>query len=443
VNISYYGDLKILRDYIKYETIDLVLDPPLEATMSQIRFSTILFAVFISFIVIVQTASGQQKVIKDPGEYNAYIAALNTTDPTQKAAAMETFVNQYPNSIVKVDAMEQTMGAYQHAGNSAKVEQTADRILQFDPDDLHALAISIILKRVQAKDEKDAAAIGVLAERGLKVLPNSPKPDGASDADFKKLSDELADIFNGGAGYALLQAKDYAHARPFYLKAIQIDPTNLQDIYQLSIADLEMAPLDIDGLWYIAKAINMAQAAGNQQGAQSMRAYGKAKYHRYHGSDDGWDGIMTSAANQSSPPSGFAASIRPAPTPAELAVQAVAENDPATLSFSDYEFVLSYRDASPGNKLAAERVWQAIQAKQKNGVAKLQIAVKVISSTKTTIQAAITEDDQASNTADVEITMETPLALPPAPGSQINIIGVLTDYTPRPFMFRMKHGALH
>ena len=42
-----------------------------------------------------------QKVIKDPAEYNAYIAALNTTDPAAKGAAMEAFVAQYPNSIVK------------------------------------------------------------------------------------------------------------------------------------------------------------------------------------------------------------------------------------------------------------------------------------------------------------------------------------------------------
>src|SRR5579884_4037750 len=59
-----------------------------------------------------------QKVIKDPAEYNAYMAALNTTDPAAKGAAMEAFVAQYPNSIVKVDALQQAMGAYQQAQRS-------------------------------------------------------------------------------------------------------------------------------------------------------------------------------------------------------------------------------------------------------------------------------------------------------------------------------------
>src|SRR5260370_42701804 len=58
-----------------------------------------------------------QKIIKDPAEYNAYITALNTTDPAARAAAMEVVVKQYPGSIVKVDPLEQPMAAYQQPGN--------------------------------------------------------------------------------------------------------------------------------------------------------------------------------------------------------------------------------------------------------------------------------------------------------------------------------------
>ena len=88
-----------------------------------------------------------QKVIKDPAEYNAYITALNTTDPAAKAQAMEAFVAQYPNSIVKIEALEQAMGAYQQKAQDLmqkdpsskdaalyqqKVEQIARQILQVE-----------------------------------------------------------------------------------------------------------------------------------------------------------------------------------------------------------------------------------------------------------------------------------------------------------------------
>ena len=64
------------------------------------------------------------------------------------------------------------------------------------------------------------------------------------------------------------------------------------------------------------------------------------------------------------------------PSPAEFAVSAVKDNDPADLSFSGYEFILSCRDASAASKEAADKVWAAIQAKQKNGAAKPKIAMK-------------------------------------------------------------------
>src|SRR5258708_1405967 len=73
-----------------------------------------------------------QKVIKDPAEYNAYITALNEQDAVKKAALMEAFVQQYPQSIVKVEALEQAMAAYQSAGNAAKVEDAAQRIVAID-----------------------------------------------------------------------------------------------------------------------------------------------------------------------------------------------------------------------------------------------------------------------------------------------------------------------
>jgi len=158
--------------------------------------------------------------------------------------------------------------------------------------------------------------------------------------------------------------------------------------------------------------------------------------------DDGWDKIVASAGNQSEPPGDFAASITRAPTPAELAVKAVQENGPASLSFSDWEYVLSFRDASPANKQAAARVWQAIQSLEKNGAVKLKIPVKVISVSKDTIRAAITDENQQANKADLEITMAGPMTKPPAPGSQIQIIGILTDYKLEPFTFLMKNGEL-
>jgi tetratricopeptide (TPR) repeat protein len=380
-----------------------------------------------------------QKVIKDQAEYNAYMAALNMADPSQKAAAMEAFVVQYPNSVVKLDALDQAMAAYQAANNAPKLQEIAGKILELNPTNVRALAVMTAIERASATADK-APKIRADGEKGLTALQTWTKPEGMSDKDFQQVKNQMTEIFAGAAGFGALQAKDYAAAKNYYQKSIALDPNNLQDVYQMGIASLESTPIDKVGFWYIAKAYNLAPAQAKAQ----IGAYGKSKYKKYHGNDQGWDQFVASTAGQTAPPAEIA--ITPAPSPQELACNVVKENDPTTLSFSDWEYILQYRDAGPAcNKDAADKVWQAIQNKQKDpkgDAVKLKIPVKVISSDANTIQAAITEDNQQSNKADLKITMDKPMVKPPSPASTIDIIGFLSDYTPNPFMFIMTQGEL-
>jgi len=382
-----------------------------------------------------------QKVIKDPAEYNAYITALNTTDPAAKAQAMEAFVAQYPNSIVKIEALEQAMGAYQQAGNQQKVEQVARQILQIEPNNVRALAIVVYLERAQIKDAASGAKARADAERGMQEL-QTWKPADVSPAEMEKLRNQMMGIFAGTAAFGALQQKDFASAQKYYEQALKIDPNDLGNNYQIAIALLESNPMNPLGFWYGAKALSIAQAQ-NPQAFQAWSPYFLSKYKKYHGSTDDWNQRMAAAAQQTAPPPDFVASIPLAPTPCDLAAQAVQQNDPGTLSFSDWELVLSCRDKKPANKDAAEKVWAAIQAKEKNGEARLRIPVKVIAAPDTsTLEVAVSEDNQAANKSDMKVTMEKPMTKPPAVGSSTDIIGVISEYTPDPFMFTMTKGEL-
>ena len=388
----------------------------------------------------------QQKTIKDPAEYNAYITALNTQDPAQKGAAMEAFVKQYPQSVVLIDALEQAMAAYQQIGNTNKVLELARRILQLNPNNIRALAIVVAIDRNLATQGNQDALKEMCtdAQTGLTQLPSWQKPPDVSEADFEKLKTQMGDIFNGASGFCALQGKNYPQARDFYTKAFQIDPTNLQDVYQLAVADLEMNPIDLSGLWYCSKAIALAQKQNNTQAVQGMVAYCKAKYKRYHGGDDGWDQFVASTATETALPTDLATRIKPAPTPCDLAVQAVQQNDVDGLSFSDKEFILSKANCSPANKAAADKVWDSIQRLEKGGEARLEIPVKVVSATTDSLEVAVSEDNQAATPpkADMHVELEKPVTKPPAPGTTTKVVGVITKYTPDPFLFTMEKGAL-
>jgi tetratricopeptide (TPR) repeat protein len=383
-----------------------------------------------------------QKVIKDPAEYNAYITALNTTDPAAKGAAMEAFVAQYPNSIVKIDALEQAMGAYQQANNQQKVEQIARQILTIEPNNVRALAIVVFLERGQIKDPATGAKARADAERGLQELPNWKNPEGVSPADYEKMKNQMANIFAGTAAFGALQQKDYANAAKYYEEALKIDPNDLGNNYQMAIALLESNPSNPLGFWYGAKALSIAQKQ-NPQAFQAWSPYFLSRYKKYHGNTDDWNQRIAAAATETAPPPNFVASIPLAPTPCDLAAQAVQQNAPDALSFSDYELVLSCRDKTPANKEAADKVWAFIQAKEKNGEAKLKMPVKVVANPDpSTLDVAVSDDNQAANKADMRVTMEKPMTKPPAPGANIDIIGVISEYTPDPFMFTMTKGEL-
>jgi tetratricopeptide (TPR) repeat protein len=388
-----------------------------------------------------------QKVIKDPAEYNAYITALNTTDAAQKGAAMEAFVAQYPNSIVKLDALQQAMGAYQSVNNQPKVEEAAKKILQLDPNDVRALAIVTYIDRVQAQTKNDTAKLTEacgFAQKGGTALPTWQKPEGVADADYQKQKTQMMGIFEETSGLCALQNKDFPGALTHYQNALKNDPTNMEDTYQVGFSLLQSNPQDIKGFWYIGKAVNLAKAQNNATAANAVNTWGKQTYHRYHGNDEGWDQLVAATANQTAVPADFA--VAPKPTDCDVAADAVAKNDPATLSVADWEFILGQRDCGPKGKDAADKVWAAIQAKQKDakgGEVKIKMPqVKVISATTDSVDAALTDDNQTKGKADVHLVLEKPMTKPPAPGSTVDIVGVFTNYTPNPFMFTMEQGVI-
>ena len=85
-----------------------------------------------------QGAQSSQITIKDPAEYNAYTNAIGQSSPAAKASAIEQFLTQYPNSVVKEDMLQQLMAAYEQAGQADKELDAANRLLQVNPNNIRA-----------------------------------------------------------------------------------------------------------------------------------------------------------------------------------------------------------------------------------------------------------------------------------------------------------------
>ena len=256
-------------------------------------------------------------VIHDQFEYDAWVAASNTQDPKDRAEAMEGFAQKYPKSVVAKSALEEAMTDWQSAGDSVKVLEVAKELLAEDSSNVRALAIVVALDRVSAA-QGDSSALDELcldSTGGMREISMWQKPPNMADADFNLLHKQMDLIFDGAAGYCALQQSNFSQARDWFTRAYQMDATNLQDIYQLAIADLEMTPLDAHGFWFCAKAMQLAKKSTPANVAAGMESYCKPKYAAYHGSDNGWDAIVSAGATQATLPPDFAKGITQAPAP--------------------------------------------------------------------------------------------------------------------------------
>lgn len=382
-------------------------------------------------------SQSQGPVIKDPAEYNAYMAAIQQQDSTAKISGLEAFLTQYPNSIVKVDALELLMATYQGTGNQAKTIEAAQRLLQVKPDNVRALALLAYLLRTRAQGG-DPSAAQLLAQakdygtRGLQALPNFPKPEGTSEAEFEKVKAQMSGIFNAAVGIAALQDKDYATATKDLRAAADGNPKDFSIVYPLALGYLQATPPDyINGIWYAARA---SAVAPTPQYQQQIEKYARSQYVKYHGGDDGWADLLAQVKASEAEPAGF--TIKPAPTPAEQAEALVKDKTPdqvKQLSFAEWELVLS-----KGTSEVADKVWGVIKGLT------LQMEGTVIKASDTELQLAASSDDIDQKRADIVLTMTGPIPakLLPKEGATLDFGGTPESYTADPFVMTMDKGTL-
>ncbi|MGC2479233.1 MAG: hypothetical protein WA423_05375 [Candidatus Sulfotelmatobacter sp.] len=381
-------------------------------------------------------------VIKDPAEYNAYVGAIGQKDAAQ-ISGLEAFLTQYPNSIMKVPALQTLMQDYQQAGNTAKTIEMATKLLAADPTNERAMFLLAYFDRLKAqsgdpnaKQELDDAK--KYGQMGLDDLPKFAKPAGMSDADFQKMKDQMTGVFNAALGLAALTDKDYDTARKDLRAAVDSSPDFQKDfsvVYPLALAyagptppDPKLTPDPINAIWFTARA---SIVAPNAQYQQSIEKYAKGLYVKYHAGEDGWTDVLAQAKANPAPPAGF--TIKPAPTPAEQAHNMVVATLPDKMDFATWEFVLSN-----GSQEDQDAVWNAIKGKPvyMNGT--------VIKATSTEFDIAASEDDIVAKKADLTLTFEekVPLRLIPKEGASLDFQGEPASYTSSPFMMTMDKGLL-
>jgi hypothetical protein len=369
-------------------------------------------------------AQGQSQgpVIKDPAEYNAYVAAVQQKDPNAKISGLEAFNTQYPNSVMKSQALELLMGAYQQTNNSKKTMETAAKVVAADSCNMRALALLAFYNRMLAQNGDPSANLAdgkKYAEQGQGCWPK------ITDPEITKMKPQMDQIFGSAIGIADYQAKDYAGAATALKDVVAANPTDFSVVYPLALAYLNQTPPDYqNGIWYAARAAAVAPA----QNKAGIEKYARSQYVKFHAGDDGWAELLAAAnANGQQMP------IKPAPTPAEQAHDMVVKTPPDKMDFAQWEFVLTN-----GSQEDQDTVWNAIKGKavQMNGT--------VISTTPDAFMIAGSSDDIDAKKPDITLKFEekVPVKMVPKDGASFDFQGEPASYTPNPFMMVLEKGTL-
>ena len=369
-------------------------------------------------------AQGQSQgpVIKDPAEYNAYVAAVQQKDPSAKISGLEAFTTQYPNSVMKNQALELLMGAYQQTNNSKKTMETAAKVVAGNPCNMRALALLAFYNRMLAQNGDPSANLAdgkKYAEQGQGCWPK------ITDPEVTKMKPQMDQIFGSAIGIADYQTKDYAGAVTALKDVVAANPTDFSVVYPLALAYLNQTPPDYqNGVWFAARAAAVAPAQ-NQAGIEK---YARSQYVKFHAGDDGWAELLAAAkANGQQMP------IKPAPTPAEQAHDMVVKTPPDKMDFAQWEFVLTN-----GSQEDQDAVWKVIKGKavQMNGT--------IISTTPDEFMIAGSSDDIDAKKPDITLKFEekVPVKMIPKDGASFDFQGEPASYTPNPFMMVMEKGTL-
>jgi hypothetical protein len=391
--------------------------------------------------------------IQDQAEYNNHQLAEGQSDPKVRAAALESFLQTYPQSVVKGEVLDTLIDTYQGLGDADKLLSAATRRLQMDPNNLEAIYYSVLVKKARCAktvDQKtglsndpqtcdDAAA---LAERGLVA----PKPSGASNADlWKKLTAGSYPVFHSAIALDdIVSRKDVKAGISEYRTELMLYPPDqttswpspgLWDTLQLAEAYTKPGGKDlVQAVWFYARAWNYATP---------LKAPIEAKieywYKQYHGDLKGLDDIKTQAVATLFPPGTFV--ISAAPTPAELAHKAVVETtDLGGMNLGDAEFVLAN-----GVKDDTDKLWAAL--KNKN----TWVPGIVIQASASVIKVAVTDDAKNAQPpyADFIVNMKKPLAEKEIPAAGLaykvppatTLVGTYDSFTLIPATATMEQTA--
>jgi hypothetical protein len=366
--------------------------------MKKVVFASLMVLASMS-LVCAPSLRAQDLTIQNPAEYNAYQSAITQTDAKAKASALEKFLTDYPQTIVKKAVLSMLVDTYQGLNDFTDELVVTKKLLQIDPNNEQAIFLTVYIEKGNCAKNSDAQTCDdaeVDAKKGLAVT----KPAATSDADWKKATDTAYPLFHSAIALDdALSKKDFKAAEDEYKAELmlysddQSKSAGLADTYQLAEAYVQPGTGQdlVKAIYFYARTWDFAPASFKGPIEKKLEYW----YKKYHGKLEGLDAVKAKAALTTFPPADFA--IAPAPTPAEqIHALLISTPDLKTLALSDKETILAL-----GTKDDADKLWAVMKDQP------TPVPGTVISTAVTVLKVAV---NQGVKKTDFDVNLKAPMA---------------------------------
>ena len=365
----------------------------------------------------------------EPGRIQCISTSKHTDRSEAKASALEEFLNNYPQSVVKKAVLEDLMGAYQQLG---KVDEDTQCGQPPAPGRSQQHEGHLYFGRAQEEpmpQDKRSAGLRRCRRACAKGPYGSQARRQLSDADWKKMTDATYPVFHSAI------ALDYVNSKKDYKAAIDEYKKELM-MYPLAADHKSVQGWSIRCSW--PKPMPSPVPGTKFRPSGSMLALGTllrrpTRRRSSPSSSTGTSAItvawMGSMPSRPLPRAALfkpdSVEIKPAPTPHEIVHNVIAATpDLTSLNLEDKEFILAN-----GTKDDAQKLWTVLQ-NQATPVPGL-----VMDASANVLKITATSTVATAKPKDYVVKLATPAAcaaVPPAPAATAESRQFRTTSTPTP-----------
>jgi hypothetical protein len=378
-------------------------------------------------------------------QYAAFDAAIKAPTPAAKAAAFASFVEKYPASDYRLDALGLEMQNLAAANDAAGAVKVAQQIIGSGKADLsqQLTAYYIVSEEmpelIQPNDPNAPQQIATLNQAstcGVQDLNAMVKPAGMTDQQFQQQKASAEYVMERAAGFVALQNKQYQQVKDDLAKLFSLQPQSAQQDalvnYWLALSYLYSTPPDFNnGIFYLARAVDLAPTVA------AFSNYLNQVYTSHHGNTDGLQDVLTLAKTNPVMPQNFKvqsqAEIQMAQQQAqEAAAAAAAAAQPPPLPPPDTFEGMKARLIDPTSE---KDEWSQLkgQAYEFDGIV-------VDQPTPHSVNISAAKEDQPKNIVDLHVV--TAVAHHFRAGEHVTAEGVMGSYTVKPFRINLTQGKV-